>query len=105
MVACPKCRASGECVVLHEIANGNVLEFSQRADGTIDPEGVLIHNGDPVRVTGVCLECAHRWTLRGVRQIVNLAGHPQSHMYRPPAPSVTHGGPSGERSETEKENV
>lgn len=102
MIACRKCHANGTSIVLHEIVNGVTLEFLQNQNGTIDPEGVLLRVGDPVRVLGLCLECAHKWTLRGIRQIVNLAGHPNSAWYRPPASSVPQRGPSGEREVAHK---
>lgn len=82
MVRCPKCSAKGESVVLHEIWNGANLEFEQRADGTINPEGVVLGNMDPCGVSGLCLRCEHQWRLHEVAQIINLPGHPEYLKYR-----------------------
>jgi len=82
MICCPQCRAKGEDVYLQEIWAGDLIEFQQDQDGRIDPEGVLIQKGDPVKVQGVCCRCLHRWTLRGVFQIINLPGHPDHGKYR-----------------------
>jgi len=48
------------------------MEFEQSADGTISAEGILLQKSDPVRVRGLCLSCKHRWTLRGIQQILQL---------------------------------
>ena len=86
MVNCPECSAKGESVVLHEIWHGANLEFEQRADGTINSEGVVLGNMDPVGVSGLCLICEHRWRLRKVVQIINLSGHPEYLKYKRPKP-------------------
>jgi hypothetical protein len=74
MVRCPRCRAKGENVYLIEFWKNSSVEFDQNADGTIEKEGVL-REGDPYKVQANC-GCGHRWTLRGITQIVNLPGHP-----------------------------
>ena len=76
MTRCPKCHACGEYIVLHEIWNGEILEFLQMKDGSIHPEGTILQKGDPVGVRGFCLSCAHRWKVRGVFQIIHVPGHP-----------------------------
>ena len=76
MVRCRKCHAKGSSISLHEVWSGDVMEFEQNDDGSINPNGFLIQNSDPVSVRALCLRCSHKWTLRGVPQIVCLSGHP-----------------------------
>ena len=81
MVRCPKCRATGSRLILHEVWDGFILEFEQDDKGAILKQGICLSRGDPSKVKGICLRCNHRWTLRRVTQIVNLAGHPDHEMY------------------------
>ena len=82
MVRCPKCRSGGEDVGLIEYWEGAHMEFYQNTDGTIDPEGVLLSNMDPFKISALCVTCGHRWTLRGIMQIVQLPGHPDYEKYK-----------------------
>ena len=71
MIRCPKCKAAGADIILREHWSDHVIEFDQNADGTVEPEGILL-DGSPYMVRAACGRCEHRWTLRGIRQITEL---------------------------------
>jgi hypothetical protein len=71
MIRCTKCRAEGQDVLLREHWSDHVIEFDQNADGTVEPEGILL-DGSPYKVIAVCGLCGHRWRLRGIGQITDL---------------------------------
>ena len=82
MVRCSKCHAMGSSISLQEVWSGDVMEFEQNDDGSIDPNGFLIQNSDPIAVRAFCLRCSRKWKLRNVTQIINLPGHPDNRMAR-----------------------
>lgn len=78
MIRCRNCKAQGSDIVLQEIWAGDAMEFCQNDDGSIDTDGILLQNSDPVAVKAICTACHHGWKLRGVTQITNLVGHPDN---------------------------
>lgn len=75
MIRCPQCKAKGNSIVLREQWRDHSIEFSQEDSGGISKEGILCE-GSPYQVRGWCLDCGHKWTLRGVLQISSLDGYP-----------------------------
>ncbi len=74
MIRCPKCRSDGENIILREMWRDHCIEFDQRKDGTIEPEGILLE-GSACRVDGKCGVCGHGWKLRGILQITDIKGY------------------------------
>lgn len=69
---CPRCRSRR--MNIREASNA-FTTFYQDDAGRIDEEGHHGHGG----ITGLnatCESCAHRWRVRGAKQIIELAGYP-----------------------------
>jgi len=70
---CPKCK-SNTLLILEEWTWGSIPW--KQIDG-----GILVYQdhdhggGDPQKVVAHC-DCGHWWTLRGVRQIIDLPNYP-----------------------------
>jgi hypothetical protein len=71
MRSCPRCKSA--VITWFEIWAGHGIIFEQSGNG-IDPVGLLFE-GSPVKVVGQCA-CGHSWTVKRVRQISDLPGHP-----------------------------
>jgi hypothetical protein len=62
---CPKCRSKKIEIREHWTY---FLTWTPDAEGKYEKEG-WSESGEPFKVTAECLDCHHRWTLRGVTQI------------------------------------
>jgi len=60
---CPRCRSRN--LALSEIWQGHAIYW----DKGFSLDDGIHSDGEPKSVQGICLDCRHFWTLRGVRQV------------------------------------
>lgn len=68
--ACPKCK--NKSIQLVEVWDGATITWEVE-NGIFDKSYGNLEPGDPTKVCGLCPKCDHRWTLRGGKQIIDVA--------------------------------
>ncbi len=70
---CPRCKSMELCLV--ELWKNHSIEFEQSDQGEVDWTNGNLSEGEPYCVQACCNSCNHKWTLRGVQQVIDLPNY------------------------------